>query len=423
MYLKEDTLTTKNIIELIVMISGILLSAFFSSSETAITSINKFKLRQLEEKEIKNASLLRKLVEDIQNTITTILVGNNIVNILTTTIATLFFTENLGPAGAALSTVVVTLTVLIFGEITPKMVAQVNNEKIALNFAKPIYLISILLKPLVFLLGIFTKFLTKLLSDEDLDNEKVTEEDLKTIVDVGEEQGVINNEESEIINNVFDFGQSFASDIMTPRTNMEAISIDANKEELDEFLIESKHSRIPVYGESIDNIVGVLHMKDIVTFIAEGRKPVLKDMLRQTYYAYENMNIVDLFKSMKKMNVSLAIVVDEYGGTEGLVSIEDIVEELVGDIYDEYDLNNEKIYKVSDNEFIIKASMHINDFNDYFNSNLKEIKNDSIGGLIIDYLNRLPKTGDFIKVSGITLICEKVDRYKIDLVRVRFNES
>lgn len=423
MYVKEDVLTTKNIIELIVMLLGIMLSAFFSSSETAILSINKFKLRQLEEKKVKNAILLRRLVEDSQTTITTILVGNNIVNIITTTIATIFFTDLFASFGALISTVVVTITVLIFGEITPKLKAQMSSEKIALKFARAIYIISIFLKPLVFLLGLFTKYLTRLISDEAVDNNQVTEEDLKTIVDVGEEQGVLNNEESEIINNVFDFGQSFASDIMTPRTNMEAIAIDVNKKELDEFLIECKHSRIPVYGESIDNILGVLHMKDIVTFIAEGREPSLKDMLRQTYYAYENMNIIDLFKSMKKMNVSLAIVVDEYGGTEGLVSIEDIVEELVGDIYDEYDLKNENIIKVSDKEFIVKASMHINDFNDYFNKNLKEVKNDSVGGLVIDYLNRLPKTGDLVKVSGITLICEKVDRYRIDLVRVRFNES
>lgn len=405
------------------MIIGIFLSGFFSSSETAITSINKFKLRQLEEKKIKNASLLRKLVEDSQNTITTILVGNNIVNILTTTIATLFFTDIFGAKGAAISTIVVTLTVLIFGEITPKLAAQINSEKMGLRYSKPIYIISIILKPLVFLLSLFTKYLTKIMADDFVNNDKVTEEDLKTIVDVGEEQGVINNEESEIINNVFDFGGSFASDIMTPRTNMEAISIDATKEDLDQFLIESKHSRIPVYGESIDNIVGVLHMKDIVTFIAEGRAPNLKDMLRQTYYAYENMNIIDLFKSMKKMNVSLAIVVDEYGGTEGLVSIEDIIEELVGDIYDEYDPDDEKLYKVSDNEFIVDASMHINDFNDYFNRNLKEVKNDSIGGLVIDYLGRLPKTGDVVKVNDVTLICEKVDRYKINLLIVKFDSE
>lgn len=416
-------MSTKNIIELIVMVAGILLSAFFSSSETAITSINKFKIRQLEEKEVKNAGLLRKLVENSSDTITTILVGNNIVNILTTTIATLFFTDIFGSAGAAISTVTVTITVLIFGEITPKLAAQINSEKMGLKFSRPIYILSIILKPLVYLLGLFTQYLTKIMSDGRTSGDEVTEEDLKTIVDVGEEQGVINNEESEIINNVFDFAGSFASDIMTPRTNMETIPIDIKKEEFDEFLIECKHSRIPVYGESIDNIVGVLHMKDIVTFIAEGRKPILKDMLRGTFYAYENMNIIDLFKSMKQMNVSLAIVVDEYGGTEGLVSIEDIVEELVGDIYDEYDLNTEKIYKVKSNEFIIEASMHINDFNDYFNKNLKEVKNDSVGGLIIDYLNRLPKTGDLVKVSGITLICEKVDRFKIDLVRVRFNES
>lgn len=405
------------------MILGILLSAFFSSSETAITSVNKFKLRQLEEKNVKNASLLRKLVDDSQNTITTILVGNNIVNIVTTTIAALFFTDIFGAAGAFISTVVVTITVLIFGEITPKLAAQIKSEKIALRFSKAIYIVSIILKPMVFLLGLFTKYLTKKLSDGADNSDKVTEEDLKTIVDVGEEQGVINNEESEIINNVFDFGGSFASDIMTPRTNMEAIAIDATKEELDKFLIESKHSRIPVYGESIDNIVGVLHMKDIVTFVAEGRDPILKDMVRQTYYAYENMNIIDLFKSMKKMNVSLAIVVDEYGGTEGLVSIEDIIEELVGDIYDEYDPDDEKVYKVSDNEFIVDASMHINDFNDYFNRDIKEVKNDSVGGLVIDYLNRLPKTGDIVKVDDVTLICEKVERYKINLLRVKFDSE
>lgn len=416
-------MTTKNIIELIVMIFGILFSAFFSSSETAITSINKFKLRQLEEKGVKNAALLRKLVDDSQNTITTILVGNNIVNILTTTIATLFFTDIFGPAGAAISTIVVTITVLIFGEITPKLAAQINSEKMGLKFSRAIFIISIILKPTVILLGIFTKYLTKKMSDGAENSDKVTEEDLKTIVDVGEEQGVINNEESEIINNVFDFGGSFASDIMTPRTNMEAIAIDSTKEELDKFLIESKHSRIPVYGESIDNIVGVLHMKDIVTFVAEGRDPILKDMLRQTYYAYENMNIIDLFKSMKKMNVSLAIVVDEYGGTEGLVSIEDIIEELVGDIYDEYDPDDEKVYKVSENEFIVDASMHINDFNDYFDRNLKEVKNDSVGGLVIDYLNRLPITGDVVKIDDVTLICEKVERYKINLLRVKFNSE
>lgn len=416
-------MTTKNIIELFVMILGILLSAFFSSSETAITSVNKFKLRQLEEKNVKNASLLRKLVDDSQNTITTILVGNNIVNIVTTTIAALFFTDIFGAAGAFISTVVVTITVLIFGEITPKLAAQINSEKMSLRFSKAIYIVSIILKPTVFLLGLFTKYLTKKLSDGADNSDKVTEEDLKTIVDVGEEQGVINNEESEIINNVFDFAGSFASDIMTPRTNMEAIAIDATKEELDKFLIESKHSRIPVYGESIDNIVGVLHMKDIVTFVAEGRDPILKDMVRQTYYAYENMNIIDLFKSMKKMNVSLAIVVDEYGGTEGLVSIEDIIEELVGDIYDEYDPDDEKVYKVSDNEFIVDASMHINDFNDYFNRDIKEVKNDSVGGLVIDYLNRLPKTGDIVKVDDVTLICEKVERYKINLLRVKFDSE
>lgn len=413
-------MTRKNLIELIIIIIGIAMSAFFSSSETAMTSTSSLKLRQLEKNKVKNASLLRKLLDDIQTLLTTILVGNNIVNIVTTTVATIFFTDLFGAKGAVLSAVILTVLVLIFGEITPKMVAQAKNEEVSLKFAKPIYVCTVILKPIVIALGFITNVLTKAFIKEDENSDIVTEEDIKTIVDVSEEQGVINFEESEMINNVFEFGRRDVSDIMTARTNMEAVALDSTKEELYSFLRGSMHSRIPIYGESIDNIVGILHMKDIVNFMTEGKELGLKELARPTFYAYENMDIFDLFKNMKQVNVSLAIVVDEYGGTSGLVSIEDIVEELVGDIYDEYDPEEKEIIKINEYEYLINPSLHLNDFNDYFKTALAEVKNDSIGGYLIDHLDRLPKEGDTIRVDKMVISVEKMDRYKLNLLRIKF---
>lgn len=413
-------MTRKNLIELIIIIIGIAMSAFFSSSETAMTSTSSLKLRQLEKNKVKNASLLRKLLDDIQTLLTTILVGNNIVNIVTTTVATIFFTNLFGAKGAVLSAVILTVLVLIFGEITPKMVAQAKNEEVSLKFAKPIYVCTVILKPIVIALGFITNVLTKAFIKEDENSDIVTEEDIKTIVDVSEEQGVINFEESEMINNVFEFGRRDVSDIMTARTNMEAIALDSTKEELYSFLRGSMHSRIPIYGESIDNIVGILHMKDIVNFMTEGKELDLKELARPTFYAYENMDIFDLFKNMKQVNVSLAIVVDEYGGTSGLVSIEDIVEELVGDIYDEYDPEEKEIIKINEYEYLVNPSLHLNDFNDYFKTALAEVKNDSIGGYLIDHLDRLPKEGDTIRVDKMVISVEKMDRYKLNLLRIKF---
>lgn len=417
-------MSSKNLIQLVIIIIGIMLSAFFSSSETAITSTSIFKIRQLEKKKIKNSNILRKLVDDIQTLITTILVGNNIVNILTTTIATLFFTDLFGAKGAIISTITMTLLVLIFGEITPKTIAQSKNEKISLLVSKPIYFLTKLLKPLVIVLSFITSAIIKLFIGTNDEEKKVTQEDIKAIVGVSEEQGVINNEESEIINNVFDFGDSDVADIMTPRTNMEAISADITKEELDEFLINTNHSRIPVFGDNIDNIIGILHVKDVINQFLKNKEFKIRDIIRPTYYAYEYMPIIDLFKNMQAKNISLAIVIDEYGGTSGIVAIEDIVEELVGEIDDEYDINNDLIYKISDSVYSVDPTLHIEEVNDYFDLKLKELKSDSIGGFVIDNLDRLPKSGDKIIVNNIEFIIEKVERYRIITLKMHFlNQS
>ena len=409
-------MSTKHLIQLIVIIVGIILSAFFSSSETALTSVNIFKIRQMEKNGVEKAPLVRKLVDNIGSVVTTILIGNNIVNIVTTTIATIFFTEVMGPKGAVISPIILTIVVLIFGEVTPKNIAAANSEKLALAVARPIRLIDIVLKPLNFILGKITGAITKIFVGEEEESSLVTEEDLKTIVDVSEEQGVINNEESEMINNVFEFGNSYVSDIMTARTNMEAISIESDQEELNEMLKETNHSRIPVYGKNIDNILGILHMKDIVSTIADGKELNLEEIIRPAYYVYDNMHIFDLFTNMRSENVSLAIVIDEYGGTSGLVTIEDIVEELVGEIDDD----DKDIFKLTENSYLVKPALHLSDFNDYFNLELEEIKNDSIGGYVIDHLSRIPEQGDSVEIENVKITVDEVDRYKIEMLKVEF---
>ena len=414
-------MSQKNWIELILIILGIMGSAFFSSSETALTSLNVFKIRQMEENGVENSSLVRKLTDNISKVLTTILIGNNIVNIVTTTIATIFFTDLFGASGAVISTIVLTITILIFGEVTPKNIATSQSEKVALRVARPIRFFDIILKPMSFFLQAITNVLTKMIiGDNHPSQDIVTEEDLKTIVDVSEEQGVINNEESEIINNVFEFGDSDVEDIMTARTNMEAIAVDMEDKELRDFLKNCKHSRIPVYGKSIDNILGILHMKDIVAFIAEEKDLNIEEMIRPAFYVYDNMHIFDLFKSMRNENVSLAIVIDEYGGTSGIVTIEDIVEELVGEIEDEHDTHLETSFKVNDKEYLVNPSIHINDFNDYFDTDLVQIKNDSIGGFLIDKLGRIPKESDFIEVDDMVISVLQINRYKLEMLKVDF---
>ena len=413
-------MTTINIIQLILIILGVMFSAFFSSSETALTSINTFKIRQMEKNGVKNSHILKKLVDNITKVLTTILIGNNIVNIVTTTIATIFFTDVFGPKGAVISPIILTIVVLIFGEVTPKNIATSNPERLSLKVAKPIRFLNIILTPLSFILGLITNSIGKLFISDSTDNDRVTEEDLKTIVDVSEEQGVINNEESEMINNVFEFGNSDVSDIMTARTNMEAIPVDLPIDELKIFLKESNHSRIPVYGRNIDNVLGILHMKDLVSHMVQENDIKLIDCIRPAYYVYDNMHIFDLFTTMRGENLSLAIVIDEYGGTSGLVTIEDIVEELVGEIDDEYDSAYETIYKINDKEYLVNPSIHLNDFNDYFDTDLEEIKNDSIGGFVIDNLSRIPNKGDSIKINNMTITVLQVDRYKIEMLKVNF---
>lgn len=403
-----------SIIQILSLIILIALSAFFSSSETALTTLSPYKVRQLKDKKVKNAGRVEKVLEEPSKMITTILVGNNIVNIGASAIATVFFTNLYGGSkGPILSTVVMTILVLIFGEITPKSLAQINPEPMALRSSGPILVLKKILTPLIYLLGIITDFLIGILGGKNAGEDKITKDEIRTIVDVSEEQGILMDEETSFINNVLDIKEDQALSIMTPRTSVSALDIECSHEDLFAFIQENNFSRIPVYRENIDHIVGILHLKDLVLPLEKHKSIKIEDYLHEPYFGYEYMPVIDLFRQMRQRNVSLSIIVDEYGGTSGIVSIEDIVEEFLGEIDDEYDQENPYI-KLEKNHYRIDPELRIDEVNDAFDLNLESENYDSIGGWVMEQLERLPVEGDEVKRGKTLFIVKKMDKRKIE---------
>lgn len=396
------------------------MSAIFSSSETAITSVSKIKVRQLDQKDNKSAHLLKKLHDNIQATISTILIGNNIVNIAASSIATILFTRFFKSNGALISTIVMTIFVLIFGEVIPKTIAQYKNTSVALKFSRFIYILSVIFKPIVKLLNVLTHIIIKLFVGEEEKNSTITEEDLKTLVEVGEEEGVLKNQETEIMINALELKETLAIDIMTPRTSMESIDIEDAENDLNEAIKNIRFSRIPVYEDNIDDIIGVLHIKELAYKLLDSNKSFnIRDIMKPAFYAYEYISVVELFKQMRSKNISISIIIDEYGGTSGIVTMEDILEELVGEIDDEYD-NEKEVTKLSDKEYLVDPEMRIDDVNDRFDINIESDKFDSIGGFVLELLDRMPKAKDEVDFNGIKFIVVNVDRRKITQLMMIF---
>lgn len=396
----------------------IILSAFFSSSETALTSIGLLKARQLEGENNAHAGILRQLLETPQKFITAILIGNNIVNIAASSVATVLFMDIFGKSGVVLATVIMTVVVLIFGEITPKSLAQEHNEKIALKVARPIKIMTVIFRPLIYLLNRFTSFIMRIFLPENRQRPLITEEELQNILSVSDEQGILEDEETKIIKNVLEFGECQAVDVMTPRTSIVSIDINTDKEELLSILSqEIVFSRFPVYEDNIDDIIGILHVKDLITAMRDFDHLDLRNYLKEAFYAYEYMPIIELFKQMKINNVSLAIIIDEYGGTSGVVSIEDIIEELVGEIDDEYD-EMSHIKMVSPHIYMLDPTLRIDDFNEYFNTELYSEKFESIGGFVIGQLNRIPVDKDIVDYDNLQFVVEKVEQRRITKLKL-----
>ncbi|MDE6312429.1 MAG: hemolysin family protein [Lachnospiraceae bacterium] len=405
-------------IQLLILVVLLALSAFFSSAETALTTVNRIRIMNLAEEGSKRAATLLKVVDDSGKMLSAILIGNNIVNILASSLATVLATKILGSTGVGVATGVLTLLVLVFGEITPKTLATIHSEKIALRYSGVIYYFMVILTPVIFCVNKLSLGVLRLLRvDPNARNDTMTENELRTIVDVSHEDGVIESEERQMIYNVFDFGDSLAKDIMIPRVDMAFAKADATREELIDIFKKEKFTRLPVYESSTDDVIGILNMKDLLLY-DNSMEFHVRDIMREAFFTYEYKKTSELMIEMRKDTINMAIVLDEYGATAGLITLEDLLEEIVGEIRDEYDEDEENlIQKLGEREYLIEGSMKLDDVNDALGLSLDSEDYDSLGGLIIDLLDRLPEEQESVTTKeGIVLRVQSIDKNRIDKV-------
>ena len=411
--------------QIIILLILLALSAFFSSNETALMSVNKIRLRSLADEGNKRASMALDILENqTPKLLSAILIGNNIVNISASSLATTL-AYSFGGYMVSIVTVILTVLILIFGEITPKNYATINSEKITLRYIPVFKFLMTIMTPVIFIINLFSRGVMRLMRvDPDAASKAMTEEELRTIVDVSHEDGVIESDEKEMIYNVFDLGDATAKDIMVPRVHVTFADVESTYDELIEIFREDKFTRLPVYKDSQNNIVGIINMKDLLLY-DKNEEFVIDRFLRKPHFTYETKSISDLLVEMKDSTFNIAIVLDEYGDMAGLITLEDILEEIVGEIHDEYDeKEDELVQKISDREYIIEGSMHLDDVNDHLNTELDSEDYDSLGGFIIEHLDRLPVAGDEVVTDdGIRLVVEKLDKNRIEKVHVYLPEN
>lgn len=390
-------------------------------SETALMSLSKIRIRHMVDENVKGAKLVSKLIEDPNRLLGAILIGNNIVNIGASSLATSLAIKAFGGSDKAvtIATAIMTVLILIFGEITPKSIAKQNSEKMALVVSKPIKVIVFLFRPLVSVFTGISSVFTRLLGgDPNASEPFITQEELKTMVGVSEEEGVLEDVEKEMIFNVFDFVDLQVKDIMVQRVDIIAINIDVTYDEVIEIIKSEQFSRIPVYNETIDDIVGILNVKDLIITDAKKDDFKITDYIREPNYTFEFKKITEVFKEMKKSRNHMSIVLDEYGGTVGILTIEDLVEEIVGEIEDEYDEESNMIEVVKEDEYIVDGSARLDDISDLIGVNMESEELDSVGGLVIGELGRIPEENEEVSVNNIRFVVEEVDKNRIKKVRI-----
>ena len=407
--------------QLILLAILLVLSGFFSASETALMSLSKIRTRHLVEEGVKGAKLLEKLTDNPNKLLGSILIGNNIVNIGASALASSLIAQVVGgTTGIAIATGVMTVLILIFGEITPKSLAKQNTEAVSLKVIKPINFIVKIFTPFVWVFGHISNFIIKLFGGDSSKNQPfITQEELKTMMDVSEEEGVLEEEEKEMIFNVFEFGDLQVKDVMVQRVDIIAVSVDANYEEVLEVIKQEQFSRIPVYNDTIDDIIGVLNVKDLI-FIDDYKTNFdIKKYMREPFYTFEFKKIIELLGEMQKTRNHIAVVLDEYGGTVGIVTIEDLVEEIVGEIEDEYDDESDKeIEVIKEDEYVVDGSFRLHDLSDEIGVDIESEEFDSIGGFIIGLLGRMPKEKEEVEYQNIKFIVEDIDKNRIKKVRI-----
>ena len=414
-------MNTTQIIQSIVLLILLLLSAFFSSSETAFTTVKRMRLQILLEEGNKRAALVLKILENYNKMLSTILIGNNIVNISASALSTVLATDLFGSLAVGFATGILTVLVLLFGEIIPKTLALRNNEKYALAFAPAIHALSALLTPVIFIVDKLSNAVLRLLGvDPDKKVISITESELLGYIDAGHEEGVFEAEEKEMIHNMFAFTDAVAKDIMIPRLNITMVDIHADYDDVLTLFREHMYTRLPVYEDSPDNIVGVINVKDFL-FLESPEKFHMQKLLRDVYYTYEYKKVPDLLNEMREKNMAVTIVLSEYGTAEGMITMEDLLEEVFGQIRDEYDADEaELIKKTGEREYLVDGTMKLDDINESLNTAYESEDYDSISGLIIEQLdNRLPVGGETVLLKdGTVLKAETVENNRILLVRL-----
>ncbi len=416
---------TTGVIQLVTILVLVGLSAFFSSAETAFTTVNRVRMKALADEGNSRASAVLTVLDHYSKMLSTILIGNNIVNLTASSLTTILASKVFGSYAVGIATGILTLTILIFGEIIPKNTAMIYSDKISLIYAKIILFLMKIFTPVVFIIDRLSMGISRLLHiDMSKKGSVMTENELKTYVDVSHEDGVIESEEREIIYNIFDFSDAVAKDIMIPRIDMVSIGLDMGYEEVLNIFKEYMYTRLPVFENDKDNIVGLINIKDFI-LLSDKEHFQVKDILREAYYTYEYKKTADLMIEMREITANVAFVLNEYGATVGMITLEDLLEEIVGEIRDEYDADEEElIQQIDGHTYLVEGGMKLDDINDALDISLHSEDYDSIGGLIIEHLDRLPEADEtIITEDGITLQVKEINQNRIKKVSMTLPEE
>ncbi len=407
-------------IQLGLLVILLMLSAFFSSAETSMTTVNKIKIKALADEGNKRAQTLLKIIDQSGKMLSAILIGNNVVNISMSSLATSLAIQLFGSTVVGIVTGIVTLLVLIFGEITPKTLATVHSEKLALLYSPIIWPLMKIMTPVIILIDHLSMLFLKLLhfNPKSADT-AMTEQELRTLVDVSHEDGVIESEERQMIYNVFDFGDAQAKDIMVPRVDMVSVNLEDSYDEIASIFRSEKFTRLPVYENDRDNIVGIINIKDFL-FFEDKEHFHASAVMYEPYFTYEYKRTSELMMEMREKSISLTIVLDEYGAAVGMITLEDLLEELVGEIRDEYDEDEKDLIQdLGHGEYLIEGSMKLDDINDALHLDLMSEDYDSLGGYIIGRLDHLPSEGEMVETEGgLKLKVDEMDKNRIDKVHL-----
>ena len=412
--------------QILILLVLLLLSGIFSSAETALTTYNKIRMRALADEGNKRASAVLAVTENSGKMLSAILIGNNIVNTAVASLATTI-AYRLGGTAVAIASGLMTLLIILFGEITPKTMATIHAEKMSLFYAPVINIFMKIMTPIIFIVnGLSTGLLMLLRIDPNAKDNTMTEAELRSVVNVSHQDGVIESDEKEMIYNVFDLGDAIAKDVMVPRVNVTFADIDSSYDELIDLFREDKFTRLPVYQETKDNVVGTINMKDLLLYDNKKSEFQIKDILREAYFTYEYKSISELLVEMRQASFNIAIVLDEYGATTGLVTLEDLLEEIVGEIRDEYDEDEvEDIKEIQPGrEYVVQGSAKLDDINEALGTQLESEDYDSIGGYIIEQLDCLPSEGQSVTLeNGTRLVVDLLDKNRIELVHIWLPEK